>query len=73
MTNLKKIQIAPLDEAIEFIINQKDMNICNEEGYTMLHCSCTRIDGLPLVELLLYLGIDKERKDNYHRTASNVA
>jgi hypothetical protein len=65
---------APMDEAIDFILNQKDINISEEDvGHTMLHCSCWRNDGLPLVELLLYLGIDKDKKDNEDLVALDFA
>ncbi len=63
----------PICNAIDFVLNQKDIQICDEHGQTMLHWSCMRKDGLPLVELLLCLGIDKERKSKVGQTAFNFA
>jgi hypothetical protein len=63
----------PIINAIDFILSQKDINICDEHGDTMLHWSCCRKDGRPLVELLLYLGIDKDRKDKRSITALSFA
>ncbi len=63
----------PINNAIDFILNQKDINITDDRGWTMLHWSCDRKDGLPLVELLLYLGIDKDRKNNANQTALEIA
>ncbi len=60
----------PINQVIDFILSQKDMNIVDSQhGMTMLHWSSYRKDGLPLVELLLYLGIDKDRKDKGNKTA----
>jgi hypothetical protein len=59
----------PIDDAIDFILNQTDINISDEYGNTLVHKSCWRKDGLPLVELLLYLGIDKDRKGYRNMTA----
>ncbi len=63
----------PVEKAIEFILNQKDINISDVGGKTLLHWSVCRDDGIPLVELLLYLGIDKERENVEKQTASFVA
>ncbi len=59
--------------AILEIMGQRDINLSDENGMTMLHCSCSRKDGLPLVELLLYLGIDKEKEDRWKMKASFYA
>ncbi len=67
------IQSAPINNAIDFILNQKYIDISDKDESTMLHHSCGRKDGLPLVELLLYLGIDKDRKNLYNYAALNCA
>ncbi len=67
------IQNAPVEGAIEFMLSQNDINISGYLGITMLHLSCARKDGLPLVELLLYLGADRDRKDIHNRTALDHA
>jgi ankyrin repeat protein len=74
MTDFSRdIRDAPIDSAIAFILSQKDINITDIYGRTMLHCACYRKDGLPLVELLLYLGIDREKKTKKGYTALGFA
>ncbi len=73
MTDIQRFQIASIERAIDFILSQKDVNISSDFGDTMLHYSCLREDGLPLVELLLCLGIDKGKKNNRNATAQDIA
>ncbi len=71
MINFKKqIQKAPIEKAIDAILRHNYMiNSIDEYGMTMLHHASLRYDGLPLVELLLYLGIDKEIENKWNQTA----
>ncbi len=74
MTDIRKnVYAAPINNAIDFILSQKDVNIIDEHEMTMLHWSCCRKDGLPVVEILLYLGIDKDRENSMNRTSLEIA
>ncbi len=67
------IRNAPMNDAIQFIINQKNVNMIDNYEQSMLHHSCLRKDGFPLVELLLFLGINKELRDRMNSTAWTYA
>ena len=64
---------APINKSIIFILSQKDINITDNYGENLLHYSCYRKDGIPLVELLLFLEIKIDRKNNDNRTAMDLA
>ncbi len=70
---LNNVRLSPINDAINFIINQKDINIIDDYQQSMLHHSCFRKDGFPLVELLLFLGINIEMRDSMNYTAWTYA
>ncbi len=70
---LNSVRLSPINEAINFIIDQKDINIIDEYHQSMLHQSFFRKDGFPLVELLLFWGINTEMRDSMNYTAWTYA
>ena len=59
----------PLDKAANTILTAvSDVNCVDEYQQTLLHAAACRKDGRPLVQMLLLLGADRNRKEKWGNT-----
>ncbi len=60
----------PLDKAakITILTAVSDVNCVDEWEQTLLHAAACRKDGRPLVQMLLILGADRNRKAKWNNT-----
>ncbi len=69
------VQSAPLSDILSAVASATDAQLKQTDRYnqTLLHGACARVDGLPIVSLLLKRGFFRNVKDGWGQTPLQVA
>ena len=69
------VQSGPLDDVLSAVASATDYQLKQTDNYnqTLLHGACARVDGLPIVFLLLKRGLDGNVRDAWSQTPLQVA